>query len=144
MTPEMNDLAERLRKRLVGSPTYQYLELEIVDLDLDFARLAMDFHPRFDNGSGTIHGGVLGMLADVAVACALSTNFDGKMGFATSSMNIHFLKRAKSRIIATCRIIKKGAKVCVGTVEMEDEKGRLVAKAICDYVLTTSKLPRVR
>ena len=141
MTPEMNDLAGRLRRRLEGSPTYQYLEVEIVELDLDLARITMEFRPRFDNGSGTIHGGVLGMLADVAVACALSTNFDGKMGFATSSMNVHFLKRAKTRVVATARIIKKGAKVCVGTVEIEDDKGHLVAKAICDYVLTTAKLP---
>jgi len=135
------ELIEHLRKRFEGTPIYEHLSFDILELDLDLARLALDFQPRFDNGSGTMHGGILAMLADVGVACALSTNFGGKMGFATSSMNIHFLKRAKTRIIATARIIKKGAKVCVGTVEMEDEKGHLVAKATCDFVLTTSKLP---
>jgi len=133
------DLIGRLRARLSARPMHALIDLEIVDLELDLCRMALDFNERFDNGGGAIHGGILAMLADTAVACALSTNFDGKMGFATSSMNIHFLEKARTRVVATARIIKKGSRVCVGTVEIEDEKGSLVAKAICDFVLTTSK-----
>ncbi|MDX1584084.1 MAG: PaaI family thioesterase, partial [Thermoanaerobaculia bacterium] len=70
-----------------------------------------------------------------------STNFDGKMGFATSNLSIHFLRRAKSGIRAEANIIKKGSKVCVGYVEMRDDEGVLVATSTCDFVLTTSKFP---
>ena len=49
------------------------------------------------NGSGTVHGGVLAMLADTAVAFALATNFDGKMGFATADMTIHYLRARPER-----------------------------------------------
>ena len=84
------------------------------------------------------------MLADTAVACALSTNFDGKMGFATSNLSIHFLRRAKTRIIADARILKKGAKVCVGYVEMFDENRELVATSTCDFILTTSRFEKQR
>lgn len=79
------------------------------------------------------------MLADSAVACALSTNFDGKMGFATSNLTIHFLRPARSRITADAHILKKGSKVCVGYVEMCDEDQKLVATSTCDFVLTTSR-----
>ncbi len=120
----------------------RYLHFEITDLELDHARLAIDFLTQFDNGGGSIHGGVLSMLADTAVACALSTNFDGKMGFATSNLSIHFLRRAKSRIVADARILKKGAKVCVGYVEMYDEDVKLVATSTCDFVLTTSRFDK--
>lgn len=135
------DLIDRLRERFDGRQSQRFLHFEIVELELDRARLAIDFLPQFDNGGGTIHGGVLSMLADTAVACALSTNFDGKMGFATSNLTIHFLRRAKSRIVAEARIIKKGSQVCVGYVEMLDSSGSVVATSTCDFVLTTSKLP---
>lgn len=134
------DLIDRLRARFEQRQSQRFLHFEIVELELDQARLAIEFLPQFDNGGGSIHGGVLSMLADTAVACALSTNFDGKMGFATSNLSIHFLRRAKTRIIAVARILKKGAKVCVGYVEMFDADQNLVATSTCDFVLTTSKL----
>ncbi|MGA7616997.1 MAG: PaaI family thioesterase [Thermoanaerobaculia bacterium] len=134
------DLAERLRNRFRDHPIYAFLDFEILDLDLDFCRMAISFLPRFDNGGGAIHGGVLSMLADTAVACALSTNFDGRMGFATSNLGIHFLRRARSRITASAHIIKKGAKVCVGYVEMHDADEKLIATSSCDFILTTSRL----
>lgn len=133
------DLIDRLRERFAAWPMREFFDYEIVEIDLDRSRLALDFHVRYDNGGGAFHGGILAILADTAVACALSTNFDGKMGFATSSMNIHFLEKARSRVVATAKIIKKGSRVCVGTVEIENEEGALVAKAICDFVLTTSR-----
>lgn len=134
------DLIDRLRVRFAQRQSQRFLHFEIVRLELDEAHLAIEFLPQFDNGGGSIHGGVLSMLADTAVACALSTNFDGKMGFATSNLSIHFLRRAKSRITAVARILKKGSKVCVGYVEMFDADQKLIATSTCDFVLTTSKL----
>lgn len=133
------DLIDRLRARFEQRQSQRFLHFEIVHLELDEAHLAIEFLPQFDNGGGSIHGGVLSMLADTAVACALSTNFDGKMGFATSNLSIHFLRRAKSRITAIARILKKGSKVCVGYVEMYDADQKLIATSTCDFVLTTSK-----
>lgn len=133
------DLIDRLRARFEQRQSQRFLHFEIVRLELDEAHLAIEFLPQFDNGGGSIHGGVLSMLADTAVACALSTNFDGRMGFATSNLSIHFLQRAKSRITAIARILKKGSKVCVGYVEMFDADQKLIATSTCDFVLTTSR-----
>jgi uncharacterized protein (TIGR00369 family) len=140
MTPN-EELLLRLRARFEHSPAQQLLGIELRSLAADEAEVRLPFHPRVDNGGGSVHGGLLALLADSAVACALATSFDGRMGFATANLNIHYLRRAKSSVTARARIVKKGATICVGQVEIHDEEGRLVATASSDFVLTTSRLP---
>lgn len=132
------DLRERLSKRLAASPALQWLRPSLDELDLDYAVVKLPYREEITNGSGTVHGGVLAALADTAVAFALSTNFDGKMGFATSDMTIHFLRRARGDVWARARIVKKGRRVNVGDVEIVDEQGRAVARVLASFLLTTS------
>ncbi|HVE66861.1 MAG TPA: PaaI family thioesterase [Thermoanaerobaculia bacterium] len=132
------DLADRLRKRLSASPALSWLEPTLEELDLDYCVLGVRYRPELTNGSPAIHGGVLATLADTAVAFALSTNFDGKMGFATADLTIHFLARAKSDVRARARILKKGRRVNVGEVDVVDADDRPVARALTTYLLTTS------
>ena len=97
--------------------------------------MSIEFRPEFDNSARTVHGGVLAMLADTAIAYALATSFDGEMNYATASLNIHFLRPASTAVVATATIIKKGSRVCVGTCDLHDAEGRQVATAIADFVL---------
>lgn len=105
---------------------------------MDYCVLRLPYREEITNGSGTVHGGVLATLADSAVAFALATNFDGKMGFATTDLTIHFLHRAKGEVWARARIIKKGARVNVGEVQIVDAGEREVARVLATFVLTTS------
>lgn len=134
------DLVDRLRARFEGRPTQKFLGFDIELLEIDHCRLRMPFQPQHDNGGGAIHGGILAMLADTAIACALSTNFDGKMGFATSNLTMHYLRRARTDVVADAEIVKKGRTICVGHVRIFDRDDRLVATSTCDFVLTTSRL----
>jgi uncharacterized protein (TIGR00369 family) len=81
---------------------------------------------------------VLATLADTAIAFALATNFDGKMGFATADLTIHYLRRARSEVFARARILKKGRRVNVGEVDLVDASGRAVARVLGTFILTTS------
>jgi len=130
-----SDLIQTLEDRFGGHPVRRFLDFHLIELATDRCVMTIAFKPEFDNTTGAVHGGILAMLADTAVACALSTNFDGEMNFATSNLNIHFLRRASTAVTATATILKKGSKVCVGSVELHDEEGRQVATAICDFVL---------
>jgi uncharacterized protein (TIGR00369 family) len=132
------DLADRLRRRLASSPALSWLEPTLEELDLDYCVLGLRYRPEITNGSPAVHGGILATLADTAVAFALSTNFDGKMGFATADLTIHFLARAKSDVRARARILKKGRRVNVGEVDVVDADDRPVARALTTYLLTTS------
>lgn len=132
------DLLDRMRGRLAASPVLAGLGLTLEELTLDRAVLKLPYREEISNGSGTVHGGVLATLADTAVAFALSTNFDGKMGFATSDLTIHFLRRARGDVWARARIVKKGRRVNVGEVEIVDAEGREVARVLTGFLLTTS------
>ncbi|HUF16592.1 MAG TPA: PaaI family thioesterase [Thermoanaerobaculia bacterium] len=134
------DLIERLRARFSGHAALQRLAFELEDLSMDRCVMSLRFSADIDSGAGNIHGGILASLADTAIACALSTSFDGKMGFATSNLNIHYLRRARSNVTASAVIIKKGSKVCVGQADIRDVDQKLVATVTADFVLTTSRL----
>ncbi len=137
------DLLERLRKRLARSPALGWLGPNLEELAPDYAVLKLPYREQMTNGSGVIHGGILATLADTAVAFALSTNFDGKMGFATADLTIHFLRRARGDVWARARILKKGQRVNVGDVEIVDRQGRAVARALTTFLLTTSSFDYV-
>lgn len=132
------DLRARLAARLSASPALGLLKPELTELTLDSAVLKLPYREDLTNGSGTVHGGVLAMLADTAVAFALSTNFDGKMGFATADMTIHFFHRARGDVWAQARIVKKGRRINVGDVEVVDAQGRVLARVLATFLLTTS------
>jgi uncharacterized protein (TIGR00369 family) len=135
VTPE---LRQRLRKRLADSPALGWLSPSLEELELDHCVLRLPYREEITNGSGTVHGGVLATLADSAVAFALATNFDGKMGFATTDLTIHFLRRARGEVWARARILKKGARVNVGEVQIVDASGQEVARVLATFLLTTS------
>src|SRR5215831_20459309 len=132
------DLIDRLRRRLASSPALAWLAASLEEIGPDVAVLKLPYREEITNGSGTVHGGVLATLADTAVAFALSTNFDGKMGFATADLTIHFLARARSDVRARARILKKGQRVNVGEVDIVDAEGRAVARVLATFLLTTS------
>ena len=132
------DLLQRLRKRLADSPALGWLRPSLEELALDSCVLRLPYREELTNGSGTVHGGVLATLADTAVAFALATNFDGKMGFATTDLTIHFLRRARTGVLARARILKKGQRVNVGEVQIVEEGGQEVARVLATFVLTTS------
>ena len=132
------DLLQRLRKRLASNPALGWLAPTLEELELDACVLRLPYREAITNGSGTVHGGVLATLADTAVAFALATNFDGKMGFATADLTIHFLRRARGEVVARARILKKGQRVNVGEVDIVDAEGRAVARVLATFLLTTS------
>jgi uncharacterized protein (TIGR00369 family) len=129
------DLMQALTERFGDHPVRRFLDFKLIELVPDRCVMTIELKPEFDNTTGAIHGGILSMLADTAAACALSTAFGGEMSFATSSLNIHFLRRANTAVTASATVIKKGSRVCVISVELHDSEQRLVATATCDFVL---------
>lgn len=128
------DLVSRFAERFRDHPVSRFLDFDIAELAGGRCVMTLEFRPEFDNSTGAVHGGILAMLADTAIACALGTVFED-MNFATANLNIHFLRKANTAVTATARIIKKGGKVCVGTCEIHDPRGELVATVIADFVL---------
>lgn len=131
-------LKERLEDRLRTHPLSAVLRPTIEELSLDTCTLKMPFRYEVSNGHGAVHGGFLAALADSAMAFALSTNFDGEMGFATADLTIHYFKRARTDVSARARVIKKGRRINVGIIDLYDTSGDLVATVLTSFILTTS------
>ena len=127
------DLVNRFAERFRDHPVSRFLDYHVVELAAGRCVMTLEFRPEFDNSTGAVHGGILSMLADTAIVCALGTLFE-EMNFATANLNIHFLRRANTAVTATAQIIKTGGKVCVGTCDIHDPKGKLVATVIADFV----------
>lgn len=128
------DLVSLFAERFKDHPVSRFLDYQILEAENGRCVMRLQLRPEFDNTTGAVHGGILAMLADTAIACALGTLFE-EMNFATANLNIHFLRKANTAVTATAQIIKKGGKVCVGTCEIHDPKGELVATVIADFVL---------
>lgn len=83
------------------------------------------------NPMGTLHGGVLCDIADIAMGVAYSSNLDEGESFTTLELKINFLKPVwKARLIAVGRVVKQGRTVGMVECDITDDKGSLVARAM--------------
>jgi uncharacterized protein (TIGR00369 family) len=93
------------------------------------ARVEMDAGPRLHNAMGTVHGGVLLDLADVAMGVALATAVDEGESFATLSASIGYLRPVREdRLTATARVVHRGRTTAHLECDVHDGAGRLVAR----------------
>jgi uncharacterized protein (TIGR00369 family) len=108
------DLLARLRARFSVFPLVEGWNLAIEELGPGTATLTAGPSARILNGpSGSINGGVLATLADMACALALSTRFDGVMSFATSDLHIRYLEPARVQVTATASVVRLSARSAV-------------------------------
>lgn len=81
------------------------------------------------NPMGTLHGGVLCDIADLAMGFAYSSNLGEGESFTTLELKINFLKPVwKARLTAVARVVKQGRTVGLVECDVTDEKGSLVAR----------------
>ena len=79
---------------------------------------------------GTLHGGVLCDIADLAMGVAYSANLEEGESFTTLELKINFLKPVwKARLRATGRVVKQGRTVGLVECDIVDEQDNLVAHA---------------
>ena len=105
------------------------LGIEAVSIDEGMAVLVMETDTaKHANPMGTIHGGVLTDLADLAMGSAFSTILKENESFTTVELKINFLKPVwNDRLTATAKVMKAGRAVGLIECEIHDTKGSLVA-----------------
>lgn len=105
------------------------LGIEAISIDEGKAVLAMETDPaKHANPMGTIHGGVLTDLADLAMGSAFSTVIGEDESFTTIELKINYLKPLwNDRITATATVKKVGSTVGLIECEVHDSKNSLVA-----------------
>jgi uncharacterized protein (TIGR00369 family) len=124
---------ERLKAQDPGNfapPIAQLLGMRAVSFDEGKAVLELDADKRLANPMGTLHGGVLCDLADLAMGAACFSTLEPGESFTTLELKINYLKPIwAGRLTARAQVKKGGRTVALLECEIQDEKGSLVAFA---------------
>jgi acyl-CoA thioesterase len=127
---------EKLKLFLQEIPFNQHVGLRLVRLHKDGVTIECRVRPELLNGSGLLHGGVTATLADVAVGMALARHLGRPRAATTVEMKINYLRPvAHGKIVARSHLVKVGARLCCGRVEIYDGEKRPVAAALVTYMM---------
>jgi uncharacterized protein (TIGR00369 family) len=138
LTPQEKDrFAEIKRQRTLGSPYYQLLGMELMELGHGECRFRLAADSKLHNLGGVVHGGALASIADAAMGVSLATLTDPHSERpVTVELKINFMAAVvEGELTARGRIIQRGRTVAVGEAEVTDAEGRLVAKAMGTFVI---------
>ena len=115
------------------------LGIRLARLHRDGLTLECNVRPNLLNSAGVLHGGVSATLGDAAVGVALTYLLGSRRPITTIEMRINYFRPVSDgKIFARARMMRMGATVCVGRVDISDAHGRLSAAAMATYMI----LPR--
>src|SRR5688572_33122858 len=127
----MNDRLAFTREYQKKIPFVQHLKILTEELGQGTARLSLPVEHEFTNSLGTVHGGVIMSLLDVALCTAARTLHPDSIGVITIDLSTSFIGGAKgARLLADARVLKDGRSMSFVEAEAKNEDGSLVAKAI--------------
>jgi uncharacterized protein (TIGR00369 family) len=122
------DFAREYQKKI---PFLQHLKIQTDALGQGSARLSLPIEPQMTNSLGTVHGGAIMSLLDVAVCTAARTLHPESVGVITIDMSVSFIGGGSGkRLLADARVLKDGRSMSFVEGEAKNEDGSLVAKAI--------------
>jgi uncharacterized protein (TIGR00369 family) len=131
------DLA-RLRETFARVPYANLLGLEFVRAERGAAAFALDVRDELTRMGGILHGGAVVSLLDTAAAFAVHTVIDAEARTVTVDLTVHFLRPAtRGRIEAHARVLRRGRRVCVLSVEARDADAEIVATSTMTYFIQT-------
>ena len=122
------EFAREYQKKI---PFLQHLKIQTDELGQGSARLSLPVEREFTNSLGTVHGGVIMSLLDVAVCTAARTLHPESIGVITIDMSVSFIGGGTGkRLCADARVMRDGRSMSFVEGEAKNEDGSLVAKAI--------------
>lgn len=103
------------------------------------ARLVCPVSDRHANLMAGVHGGVMAGLCDAATGCALLSLLEPDERFATTDLQIRYLKAAPvsvDRLVVDARIVHKGRRMAVAECVVASGEDRVHARASASMMIT--------
>ena len=111
------------------APVTDLLGIRPVEIGEGRATLAMEAGKSHHNVFGTVHGGLLCALADVAMGVALAATLDNE-GFTTLHQQMdHVRGIAESRLLASAEVTHRGRRVGHLRCALTNSEDQLIAEA---------------
>jgi uncharacterized protein (TIGR00369 family) len=127
----MNDRLAFTREYQKKIPFVQHLKIVTEALGQGTARLSLPVETEFTNSLGTVHGGVIVSLLDVALCTAARTLHPDSTGVITIDLSTSFIGGGSGeRLFAEARVLKDGRSMSFVEGEARNADGSLVAKAM--------------
>ncbi|MBV8858589.1 MAG: PaaI family thioesterase [Acidobacteria bacterium] len=128
----------RLRETFARVPYVGLLGFEFVRAERGAATFALDVREELTRMGGILHGGAVVSLLDTAAAFAVHTVIDADARTVTVDLTVHFLRPSSAgRVEATARVLRRGRRVCILSVEARDEAAEIVATSTMTYFIQT-------
>src|SRR5947207_8663063 len=122
------EFAREYQKRI---PFVSHLKILTEMLDKGAARLSLPVEPHLTNSLGTVHGGVIMSLLDVALCTAARTLHPESVGVITINLSTSFIGAGSgARLYADARVMKDGKSMSFVEAEAKNADGSLVATAV--------------
>ncbi len=120
-----SDVPGHILRFFEGDKFAERANIELLSVSPGYARAKMTLHPHHQNGYGTVQGGAIFTLADLAFAAA--SNSHGTVAVAVN-VSITFMKAGRSGTLwAEARELSRNFKLGSYTVEVKDDAGEMVA-----------------
>ncbi|MBL4720488.1 MAG: PaaI family thioesterase [Alphaproteobacteria bacterium] len=138
LAPDIRARVENIVDSAVGRTLG--FSLESTEMDCCVARLR-----RSDgvlNSNGRVNGGVISAFIDkVATAAAWANNINGPGSRGTTiNLTVNYMSAgAKTDLIGTARVTRRGGSVVFVLIDVADEDGGVVAQGMATYKLSPGK-----
>jgi uncharacterized protein (TIGR00369 family) len=124
---------ERAKKWISGElpppPIAQLIGFRPIAFDNGEVTLEFVATEKHINPMGTLHGGVLCDVADLAMGMAFAVTLEDDETFTTLELKINFFRPVfKEKLLARAKIVKRGKTVGMVECDVKNETGALVAR----------------
>ena len=137
----MEERSPDLAKDRFKSSFEDTLGVKFLEYSKGRCKVELGVSADFLNIGGSLHGGVINALLDIALSGAVTSDFvDSPYSVVTLQMNVNFLRAAfeGETLIAYGEVIKKGSTIYYVEGGIQNQKGKLIARASGDWFVKKS------
>ncbi len=122
------DNVAMLKAKAGQEPIAKFLDIKLLELREGYSKVSAKLKSEYLNFNGLVFGGIVMAVADQAFAYGTNSVITPNVA---SQFNIHFVAGAdvKDELIAECRVVRAGKRVCISEMTVTNQDGKLIAKA---------------
>lgn len=110
------------------SPFWNHISLQVQTANDGHAVVTVQINENLLNHAGTVQGGVLATLIDVASGEAISSTLNPQQKIVTTDLTVHYVLPGTGNCLKAIGDVKhKGRSLAVANAEVYDEQNQLIA-----------------
>ncbi|MCL5966770.1 MAG: PaaI family thioesterase [Deltaproteobacteria bacterium] len=137
--------SDRLKEKVKTPPVAVLVGMRALSFGGGEAVLEMKADRRHHNPMGTVHGGILCDLADLAMGYAFASTLGPGESFTTLELKINFLRPVfDEKLTAKAKVMHRGRSIGMVEVDVTNEAGKVVARGSSTCTVLSGEAARER